>query len=58
MTDEMLLQEIREAITQVNEMLSRGTFSVAREGYPTTEELTAIRSQLVLQRYVDIALFG
>jgi hypothetical protein len=46
MKQEILIQKVRQALKEIDEALECGEFSVAREGYPTAEELKDIRGQV------------
>lgn len=43
---EMLLQEVRDAISEIDRHLNQGTFDQGTEGYPTSAELSVIRQEL------------
>lgn len=46
MKTEVLLQQVREAIAEIDCNLNQGTFDEVGEGYPTRTELMVIRDEL------------
>jgi hypothetical protein len=46
MKPELLLQQVRQAISEIDRHMHQGTFSQGAEGYPTSAELSVIRKEL------------
>jgi len=46
MTSSLLLQNVRDAATQIDELLRNGTFARPQEGFPSPAELTVILGEL------------